>query len=88
MVLCFTNISAEIVLYILDYSFCAECYIMVHFDQMLLPQKHQKIFAEKFLCFGTNMFGEIDSYDQCYKKVMQFHNKLYHLSLASLSSLV
>jgi hypothetical protein len=39
MLFCFTNISAEVLLRILGYSFCTERHILVHFCQMLLPLK-------------------------------------------------
>jgi hypothetical protein len=47
MLLCFTNILAEISQHILSYSFCAEHHILVHFCQSLLPLKASKIICAK-----------------------------------------
>jgi hypothetical protein len=47
MLLCFANISAEILLHILGYSFCTEHHILVHFCLMLLPLKASKITCAK-----------------------------------------
>jgi hypothetical protein len=33
---------------------------LAQFCQLLLPQKRQKLLAQKMLCFGTKNFGEID----------------------------
>jgi hypothetical protein len=49
----FSNISSQILLHFLGYSFCAERYILAHFCQMLSPLKHQKIFAQKLLRFAA-----------------------------------
>jgi len=49
MLFCFTNISAEILLHILGYSFCAKGHILVHFCQMLLLFKALKIACAKSL---------------------------------------
>jgi hypothetical protein len=46
--------------HILGYSFCAEQPILTYFCGMLLPLKHQKIFAQKLPCFGAKNVGEID----------------------------
>jgi hypothetical protein len=43
MLFCFTNISAEILINFLGYSFCTESHILAHFCQMLLPLKESKI---------------------------------------------
>jgi hypothetical protein len=43
MPLCFIDISAEIFLHILGYSFCTEHAILAHFCPMLLPLKASKI---------------------------------------------
>jgi hypothetical protein len=43
MLFCLTNISAKIFQHNLDYSFCGECHILVHFCQMLLPAKTSNI---------------------------------------------
>jgi hypothetical protein len=47
MLFCFTNISAEILLHVLLYSFCTELHVWAHFDQMLLPLKAAKIIGTK-----------------------------------------
>jgi hypothetical protein len=39
----FTNLSAEIFLHVLGYTFCEECHILAHFHQMQLPLKALKI---------------------------------------------
>jgi hypothetical protein len=39
MLFCFTNISAEILLRVLDNSFCSEHHILAHFNQVLLAVK-------------------------------------------------
>jgi hypothetical protein len=60
LLFCFTNISAESLLYILDYKFCTEHHILVHFCQLLLPLKASKISAQKLLFIGTQNVDEID----------------------------
>jgi hypothetical protein len=47
MLFCFTNISAEILLHILGYSFCSKQHILAHFCRMLLPFKASKISSAK-----------------------------------------
>jgi hypothetical protein len=47
MQFCFTNISAEILLHVLGYSFRSECHILAHFDQKLLPLNAPKIICAK-----------------------------------------
>ncbi len=58
--MCLTDICTEIWLNILGYSFCTKHHILAQFCQLLLPQKRQKLLAQKMLCFGTKNFGEID----------------------------
>jgi hypothetical protein len=43
----FTNISAEILLHILGYSFCTRCHIWHIFPQKLLPLKVSEIITAK-----------------------------------------
>jgi hypothetical protein len=43
----FTNIYAEILLHITGCSFCADWYVLVHFCQMLWPEKAPKIICAK-----------------------------------------
>jgi hypothetical protein len=47
MLFCFTNISSEVLLHVLGYSFCFERHILVHFCQMLLPLEASKIICAK-----------------------------------------
>jgi len=47
MVLCFTNLSAEILLHILINILCPEHHILAHFCQMLLPLKTLEIICAK-----------------------------------------
>jgi hypothetical protein len=42
MLLCFTNISAEILLHILDYNFYIERHILAQLCQLMLPLKTSK----------------------------------------------
>jgi len=49
ILLCFTNISSEILLHILGYGFCTESHILENFCQMLLPLKTSKIIFAKAL---------------------------------------
>ena len=60
ILVCFTNISAKILMQIIGYSFCFEHHIWTHFYLMLLPLKASKFSAQKLLCFGAKNFGEID----------------------------
>ncbi len=43
MLFCFANLSAEILLHVLGFDFCARHNILAHFCQMLLPLKSIKI---------------------------------------------
>jgi len=52
ILVCFTNISAKILMQILGYSFCA----WSHFYLMLFPLKASKFSAQKLLCFGAKIF--------------------------------
>jgi hypothetical protein len=47
MLFYFTNISAEILLHTLGYSFCTEDHILAQHCQMLLPLKVSKIICAK-----------------------------------------
>jgi hypothetical protein len=47
MLFCFTNLSAEILLHNVSYSFCTEHHILVHFSQMLQSLKALKIMCTK-----------------------------------------
>jgi hypothetical protein len=47
MMLCFTNINAEILLYILGYSFCTEHHVLPHFFKCAIAVKHSKIYLRK-----------------------------------------
>jgi hypothetical protein len=60
MLFCFTNISAEIVLHILDYNVCTKHHILAQFCQCCYHKKHQKLSAQKLLCFSTKNVSEID----------------------------
>jgi hypothetical protein len=61
MLICFTDISAEILLHILGYSFCTECHILAHFfAECSCHEKHRKLSAEILICFGAKNVGEID----------------------------
>jgi hypothetical protein len=60
MLLCFKNISAEVLMHILGYGLRTACHILAHLNQMLLQLKHQKFSAKKLPRFGTNNVGEID----------------------------
>jgi hypothetical protein len=58
MLFCFTNISAEILLHILDYNFYIEHHILAHLCQMMLPLKASKIISEKaHLLWRQNVGG-------------------------------
>jgi hypothetical protein len=47
MLFCFTNISDEILLHVLGYTFSVECHILAQFCQLLLPLKALKIISAK-----------------------------------------
>jgi hypothetical protein len=47
MLFCFTNISAEILLHVLGYSFYTQHHILAHICQMLLQLKASKIISAK-----------------------------------------
>jgi hypothetical protein len=47
MLFSFSNISAEILLHYLGFSFCTERHILAHFFQMSLQLKVSKIFCPK-----------------------------------------
>ncbi len=47
MMLCFTNINAEILLYILSYCFCTEHHILAHFFKFAIDVKHIKSYLRK-----------------------------------------
>jgi hypothetical protein len=53
MILCYANISAEISLLFLGYSFCTEHYIFATLC-------HKKLSVQKLLYFGAKNVGEID----------------------------
>jgi len=61
MLLCFTNISAEILLHTLGYYFFTAHLILVHFCQMLLTLKASKIICAK----ATHWFGAKNVYKIC-----------------------
>jgi hypothetical protein len=47
MLLCFTNIYAIILLFILGHGYCDERHILAHFFQTLLPLKASEIIFTK-----------------------------------------
>jgi hypothetical protein len=55
MLFCFSNISAEILLYHIGYSLCNNCFILAYFCQMLLQLKTSKKSLQKLPCFVTKM---------------------------------
>ncbi len=59
MLFCFTNISAEILLYVLGYSFGTKHHILAFVCQMLLPLKALKIKIGNMLCLATKMFMKL-----------------------------
>ncbi len=60
MLFCFVNISAEILLHIIGYSFCTEPHIMAHFLQMLVPLRASKIICTKAVLLDHQNVDEID----------------------------
>ncbi len=67
MLFFFTNISDEILLYVLGYSFCTKHHILACVCQMLLPLKASKIIFAKTALFGDKNFDEIDPWGLYYK---------------------
>ncbi len=60
MLFCFANISAEILLHILGYSFRTEHHCLAYFHQTLMPLKESKFICAKAAPFGCHkMLGKL-----------------------------
>jgi hypothetical protein len=58
MLICFPNISADILVNILSNNFCVEHQTLAHFCQMPLPFRISKMICANLICFGAKNVGE------------------------------